>query len=275
MSVRALSSRSHVQWWDNFSKTYAVSVHRVEVGAYRDCQWTGRGLHELDAPQDLLRVDALGLNQAMVSDLFLPEIEAAFRREFGLVQAQDSTWRGQSLCVRFKVNTVPPKPVLQMGDNETLWLRIQKKRDGLHTFHPMSMAAVNCGSNDGLLSLLRQLYEEQLLVPEGEKFVKVVVSDVNLYKRFMKVTFISCPHVQTLLCSSRRTSVAWATALSTNFSLLSWAPGTRSSMPQLQSGAWLPVFSSVPSSTTFFRAHSSKWARRPHHDSAQSHTRYR
>ena len=33
-----------VVWIDNFSKSYAVALQGIESGAWKDCNWTGRGI---------------------------------------------------------------------------------------------------------------------------------------------------------------------------------------------------------------------------------------
>ncbi len=245
---------AHVEWWDNFSKTYACNAHRLATGAYQDCQWTGRAMHDIAVPHDTLLLSSLGDTPAMTSDLFHPMIENAFMTRLRKTESMDSAWRERSMCTRFNVCTVPPKPELTVTQDSEIWTRMQAGRDGLDFFHPVTMEPVNCGSNDGLLALVRQMHERELRKPLENRFLQVVVTDLNLFKRFIKVatTHLLEKHT-TLAFRCHKISPASATAPSTSTSPHCWALGIHSNTRQSLYGVWLNGISWVPCSMTCFR----------------------
>ena len=84
---------------------------------------------------------------------------------------------------------MPLKPILPPDDDSDLAARVALKRDSLASFHPKDLLPINCGSNDGLLTLLRNMRQEEKKKASDDRFIKVVVADVNLFKRMMKVTY--------------------------------------------------------------------------------------
>ena len=99
-----------------------------------------------------------------------------------------------------KVNTIPPKPQEVDGLDDCLRLRIRNGEDNLNKFHPAGVLAENIGSNDGLVLILRQIYDDFKKREEDDKRIQVLLVDVNIYKRIMKVCNES-HHVTSMLIS--------------------------------------------------------------------------
>ena len=164
-------------------------MHHVDVGSYRDCQWTGRAVIDVLGQNDDMRISRLGAMTAMPKNLFSQAQRRRFVNIFRSMEANEAEWRQGSVCVMYEVNTVPPKPILPPDDDSDLAARVALKRDSLASFHPKDLLPINCGSNDGLLTLLRNMRQEEKKKASDDRFIKVVVADVNLFKRMMKVTY--------------------------------------------------------------------------------------
>ena len=85
----------------------------------------------------------------------------------------------EALCVAHNVSRVPPKLPVASWAHQVDIDRMSESVDGLHRFHPIE---VN-GSNEGLMLVIKDL---QLMLAPGK--YAVVVADVNVYMRILKVS---------------------------------------------------------------------------------------
>ena len=92
-----------------------------------------------------------------------------------------------SMCVVHSVNSIPPKPQPDRDEHPNLWRRCRSGRDGLGTFFPAKVHDENIGSNDGLMAILRVMFDEVMDKPPMDRTMRVVVSDCNIFARIMKV----------------------------------------------------------------------------------------
>ena len=100
-ACRDVAAEPHVEWWDNFSKTYAASMHHVDVGSYRDCQWTGRAVIDVLGQNDDMRISRLGAMTAMPKNLFSQAQRRRFVNIFRSMEANEAEWRQGSVCVMY------------------------------------------------------------------------------------------------------------------------------------------------------------------------------
>ena len=122
------------------------------------------------------------------SDLFSPDHIAKVVDDFmSQCASERHNFYKNSISIRERVNTIPVKPVFKESMNVHLAYRIRQHGDNLDRFHPDGCLEENIGSNEGLMQILRDMYDEFRRRPVGEQRVQLLVLDVNIYKRVMKV----------------------------------------------------------------------------------------
>ena len=88
-------------WVDNFSKSYAVALQGIESGAWKDCNWTGRGIKVFCGTQVDIKIGDL---TAMPDNLFTDDTMQLVRSK--VAGHVTDGWRllGKSIVKRYKVN---------------------------------------------------------------------------------------------------------------------------------------------------------------------------
>ena len=169
-----------VKWVDNFSKCYAVAMQGAGSGAFKDCNWTGRGMKVYQGPD----VDITLLREAMPDDMFeaktvqavLASIKGAMRRGWHVYD--------RSIVKTFRVNNIPLKPIVDPIDHKVLSEVLSESRDGLSKFYPIDIIPQNVGCNRGLLLILKQISDAR---SAGAAKMEFLCCDCNIFMRIMKV----------------------------------------------------------------------------------------
>ena len=177
-----MDSTVTVTWVDNFSKSYAVALQGIESGAWKDCNWTGRGIKAVCGPNVDLKLTVL---PAMPNDMFTADIVQLVNNK---LKAQiNKGWRllSRSVVHRYKVNNVPLKPILDPLRHQRLCQTLSESRDGLSFFHPWDIIAQNIGSNRGLMLVLKQISDERR-IDDGR--IQFLCADCNIFTRIMRVS---------------------------------------------------------------------------------------
>ena len=170
-----------VMWIDNFSKSYAVAMQSVTTGAWRDCNWTGRGMKCYAG----IHVDIkLTMDSVMPDNIFSESIVSAVMSEMKVCQTDGWKRLRSSLVQKFKVNNIPLKPIPDPKYHPELCDVLLDSKDGLSAFHPLDILSHNIGSNRGLLLVLKQIDDQR---SDDMDRMEMLVADCNIFMRVMKV----------------------------------------------------------------------------------------
>ena len=90
-----------------------------------------------------------------------------------------------SLAVKYRVRNVPLKPDIDNVE-EKFKAALAQSRDGMATFFPKEIVPVNIGSNDGLVKVVRSLWDDHKRSAHSNEY-KFVVADTNIFWRSIKV----------------------------------------------------------------------------------------
>ena len=175
-----MESKIVVMWVDNFSKCHAVALQGIASGAFRDCNWTGQAIKVYQGPDVSVDIDSL---PAMPDHIFDTGTASIVRRSIRTLCKQKWKYLQQSWVERFKVNTVPVKPVVDPLAFPNLHQVLNESRDGLRNFHPMAIMPQNIGSNRGLMLILKHISDSR----SNASGFQFLCADCNIFMRIMKV----------------------------------------------------------------------------------------
>jgi hypothetical protein len=196
---RAVAHRPHVRWMDNFSKFIARQVPTTGNDIYSSCLWTGVAVFECDPADDHLydmRLKHLpdgGVLPAMPDNLLMHShrIVAGLK----LIVANARNYYHRSLVKKYDVRSIPLKVNTKvfpaMADT------VEHRRNTTGIVYPMKLIDHNIGSNQGLITCLRQLMEELGMHNDTCTDYEILNVDENIYWRTMKV---SCIYLCCSLC---------------------------------------------------------------------------
>ena len=171
-------------WVDNFSKSYAVALQGIESGAWKDCNWTGRGMKVFcGSPVDT----KMGALPALPDDAITNDVMHLVRSKLSAHVNSGWMFLRHSMVKKYKVNNVPLKPVLDPHRHRRMCQVLSESRDGLRFFHPWDIISQNIGSNRGLMLVLKQISDERRL-DDGR--IKFLCADFNVFMRIMRVSSI-------------------------------------------------------------------------------------
>ena len=176
-----MASKIVVMWVDNFSKCYAVALQGIASGAFRDCNWTGQAIKVYQG--DDVSVDIGGV-PAMPDHIFDTATTLAVQQTMGSLCKTGWMYLPKSTVQRFKVNTIPVKPVVDPLSFPELHSILRESRDGLRNFHPIAIMPQNIGSNRGLMLILKHISDS---TPNTSSY-QFLCADCNIFMRIMKVT---------------------------------------------------------------------------------------
>jgi hypothetical protein len=192
---RGIREGIHFEWWDNFGKVWAnrsMNMHLHSI--MKDCNWTGQALIKYMGEEDvsdLVVRDMYGnFTPAMPDDVFeytdkldelIDQCEAGTMRRFDI-----------SLCTKYGVNVVPLKIVRIPDTEHDLRRIIAKSPDGMSDMAPSGISPHNVSGNRGFLRLCRDLYESKGMKEGTATRYKVVISDMAIFFRFLKVPNSHC-----------------------------------------------------------------------------------
>jgi hypothetical protein len=163
-----------IMWVDNFSKSYAVALQGIESGAWKDCNWTGRGI----------KMDDLS---AMPDNVFTDETMQMVRSKMAAHVTGGWKLLLNSIVKKYKVNNLPLKPRMDPLHHPHLCLILSESRDGLAFFHPWDIISQNIGSNRGLMLILKQISDER---QPDDRRLQFLSADCNIFMRIMRVSYL-------------------------------------------------------------------------------------
>ena len=188
-------SRPHYLWIDNFSKFLRKSVPTASSGVYATCNWTGAAVFETndDSLDDHVRRYFNDTIIAAMPDNIL-ECNADVRAKLKEIMLEGRNYYDVSYVKHDGVNNVPPKINTRTWPN--LKDRIECKENSMNAIYPQKLIDINIGSNAGLCTIMRQLYDQYNMhdTTVCERYLNLNV-DENIYWRVMKVSI--CIYVHT------------------------------------------------------------------------------
>jgi len=118
----------------------------------------------------------------------LTATSSAFNSSMSDIDSEGSRYLVTSLCTEFDIRTVPAKLLASDVSNDpVLKDHIQRHSRGLQNYYPVRMNEDNPGSNAGLAKIMQRQFEEMgAHVGECDEY-KVIVADINIYHRILKV----------------------------------------------------------------------------------------
>ena len=179
-----MDSAVTIMWVDNFSKSYAVALQGIESGAWKDCNWTGRGIKVFCGTQVDINIGDLS---AMPDNVFTDDTSQLVRSKVAGHVTDGWKLLGKSIVKRYNVNNVPLKPSMDPLHHPHLCRVLSESRDGLAFFHPWDIISQNVGSNRGLMLILKQISDER---QPDDRRLKFLSADCNIFMRIMRVSCI-------------------------------------------------------------------------------------
>jgi hypothetical protein len=183
---RQVMIRPHWLWIDNFSKFLRISNPTADKDVYSTCNWAGVAAFETSDPEldDRVVITEDGVVSAMPKNIL--QCNSTVRDDIKQIMMEDRDYHTRSVVFRYQVRNVPPK--INTKIYELLKDRIESRINSMDSVHPVKLIDINIGSNVGLCSIVRQLYDEHHMdIPdECPRYLNLNV-DENIYWRIMKV----------------------------------------------------------------------------------------
>jgi hypothetical protein len=171
-------------WIDNFNGNYATSSQTVVSGAYRACNWMGRGV-KLYIGSQAVDLHANNIPDGLPTSLFCAANMGMFKAHMKTVDEHEFTYE-HSYCTRHDVRTVPPKREVRFIDNPALHQLLAEKRDGLKNFYPLDVLDTNPGQHVSFLQYFKKFHFDAMTQDEFGP-VKAMMADVGIYQTICKV----------------------------------------------------------------------------------------
>ena len=173
-------------WIDNFSKFLSRSVPTIKGDIFSSCLWTGVCMFQTKLPVDIdkIKLDCDGdIVPAMPPDLFACQDDI-----INCIRSSSQITRDyyvSSYVRRFEVNQIPPK--LDVKKYPELLETFDFSSYNVRDLKPKELIQENIGSNRGLLSIMRTIYDSYGMdSSDCERYITVNV-DENIYYRILKV----------------------------------------------------------------------------------------
>lgn len=198
---QAIASKQHLQqphiiWVDNFAKFIANPFYRLNIGAFREANYTALGISHPDNMDHLDTDVVYDINGKIIPANTVAIFDANSLRDITTALSYYNNYSHvhfytRSKCVRDKLLIFPTTPDTVVANNEISSIH------GLKNFHPTEMVNADIGGNSGLMQVLQRV-QDLTSREEGEQYIHLVV-DVGIYWRVMKVCItIYIPPVLTL-----------------------------------------------------------------------------
>jgi hypothetical protein len=159
-------------------------------GAYKSCLWTGIANRQYHGTKHIdMRLkydDQMSIIPGMPDNLW--EWEDEFLALYQRVDQESMEYLSRSLLVKFSVDSVPLRPVVSEEKYPKVYASLHGMNNKLDVLVPERLSTHNAGSNIGLLKILKEISVE--LDGRRVKRYRVIMSDINIHDRIMKVTFI-------------------------------------------------------------------------------------
>ena len=173
-----------IMWVDNFSKSYAVALQGIDSGAWKDCNWAGRGFKVYCGTQVDIKMGDLS---AMPDQVFTDDTTQIVRSKMAAHVTGGWKLLRNSIVKEYKVNNVPLKPRMDPLHRPHLCQILSESRDGLAFFHPWDIISQNIGSNRGLMLILKQISDER---QPDDRRLQFLSADCNIFMRIMRVSYL-------------------------------------------------------------------------------------
>lgn len=180
---------NHVLWYDNFSKFRKHTVPTIRKDVFSQCLWTGVTVNSYQGPyvNPNIRYDRQNkIIPAMPDDIFV--YKDSVTKGIMTLYDEGSDFFNCSLVKKFEVNNIPLK--IDTAKYPAMGSTINSEANTLKHIHPWKLIEKNIGSNNGLISILRDLQIEHGMNEDGcrqpSKYIVMNV-DENIYERILKV----------------------------------------------------------------------------------------
>ena len=141
-----------------------------------------------DITMDIMRDEDGEIIPAMPDDPFMYRAELL---SMWRIHAVRGSYYEQSLCFRYEVSNVPPKPVFHKVNNDKHRRAVLGDTSTLSTHYAKGKLPINIGSNMGLARIMRDHYEEKKQHLDNEcTSYTAFNADINIFDRVAKVCFL-------------------------------------------------------------------------------------
>ena len=182
---REVSQKPHVIWLDNFSKIIARSVPSLRGGVFSQCLWTGVALFTHPNPNinDKIRYSDNNVIPAMPDSIFTHRESVIDTIKY--VIGNDHDYFQRSLVNKYQVNNIPLK--VDVKRYPDMANKMNHPANSFDNVYPSDMIDVNIGSNVGLVSIIRKIYNDHGMADGScSRYITLNV-DENIYYRILKV----------------------------------------------------------------------------------------
>ena len=177
-----------VLWIDNYSKFLSRSIPTSLKDVFSSCLWTGAAafrpsMGHLEHDMSVKHHDGIDI-PAMPDDIlqYSSEVTAGIQR----VLTSGRNYYDNSYVKKFDSRNIPPKVDVKVYPH--LLSIINNENNKTTSVYPMELLNINIGSNEGLLRIMRKLYEDYGMDEAGVcNEYKLMNVDENIYWRIMKV----------------------------------------------------------------------------------------
>ena len=180
LSARYATEVTNVIWMDNFSKFYAIAIQTLGSGAFKDCLWTGQGLHVYVGQAVDTSIQPGLFAMPLCLNLRAQDVMNLMKQ---IEDTEGDMYFENSICYRYGVNRIPLKPEVDVKQNAKLAAILAESRDGLTNFEGTGILPENIGSNRGLLLILKDHFS----VPLRPGHYSFLCVDCNIFMRCLKV----------------------------------------------------------------------------------------
>lgn len=182
---RLLQDNTFILWVDNFSKFLARSIPSLHSDVYSSCLWTGMAAFKCTQRYDMrIKYQVNGdVIAAMPDDILSTKSDVTTAITY-IIQNQRAYYNNSTVR-QYDVRNIPPK--IDTKAHPHLADTIGAKHNSTHTVHPVKLLDHNIGSNQGLITVLRQIYEQKNMHLDSCENYMLLNVDENIYWRILKV----------------------------------------------------------------------------------------
>ncbi len=175
-------------WLDNFSKIFSKSVPSLQGGVFSQCLWTGVALftHPDVTIDDTIKYDEHQVIPAMPDNMFIHQDTVSDTIQFMVEEGCE--YFAKSLVYEYSVNNVPLK--VDTKRYPSMIGTMANIANSFDLVYPADLYDINIGSNIGLVSIIRKLYNEHGMGSGDCTRYLTLNVDENIYYRILKVIFV-------------------------------------------------------------------------------------
>jgi hypothetical protein len=160
----------------------------LKAGSYNQCLWTGVAIFSHPNPNidDSVKYSDGDVISAMPDSILTHQ--STVRDTIRYVIDKDMYYFDESLVKKYQVNNIPLK-VDSKKYPETVDIN-NNVANSFNLVYPSDMIDINIGSNVGLVSIIRKLYEQYGMADNSCTRYYTLNVDENIYYRILKVLYI-------------------------------------------------------------------------------------